>query len=459
MLRPSLISGLSLLLLLNCSSSSPEGDRNAASNASGSDGASTEGASSEGSNVTGADTTGSGGVSNTAAAVTSSDGSGATSSGDSSAATTTSDGASTTNTTGPIFLTGVGGSFVGSRDETDACQGLEIAFTPEIPTVFILVDRSSSMWDNMFWDPLRDGVLEVVSRLHEDVRFGFGTYTGIQGDTCPLDLQDVGIIDKNNYAAIEGFYSPIMHPGVSTETPTPAALAAARDMLKTDFATFPGPKFILLVTDGNPDFCDSGATECRADLTVRVLQDLRADTEVPIRTFVVALPDPGIDLDWLTAFANAGAGQPVAAPRETEFCDDIVPATAALFPDLDPTLWPQGSYGETMGPEVPYNVDPAQQDQLVEEIAGVIAGVKSCTFDLEGELEIDKDREDEGTVVIQTISNPTGTAQAYAPDGGDGWKVNEGTQIELVGASCEALRDPETTGIQFGFPCGIIIPK
>jgi len=315
------------------------------------------------------------------------------------------------------------------------------------------------MWDNMFWDPLRDGVLEVVSRLHEDVRFGFGTYTGIQGNTCPLDLEDVGIIDKNNYDAIAGFYQPIMHPGVSTETPTPAALRKAQDLLKADFATLPGPKFILLVTDGNPDYCDSGATECRADVTVRVLQDLRADAEVPIRTFVVALPDPGIDQDWLTAFANAGAGQPVSAPRETEFCDDILPETAAVLPELDPTVWPQGTYGETMGPEQPYNVDPAQQDQLVEEISGVIAGVKSCTFDLEGELQIVAGREDEGSVVIESISNPTGAPQAYAPDGGDGWLVNTGTQIEHVGAACEALRDPETTGIEFGFPCDIIIPK
>jgi hypothetical protein len=316
------------------------------------------------------------------------------------------------------------------------------------------------MWENMFWDPLREGVLEVVSRLHEDVRFGFGTYTGYAGgDTCPLDLEDVGIIDKNNYAAIEGFYTPIMHPGVATETPTPAALKKAQELLKADFAGFAGPKFILLVTDGNPDYCDSGATECRADVTVRILQDLKADTEVPIRTFVVALPDPGIDQEWLAAFANAGAGEAVAAPRDTEFCDDIPAASAALFPELDPTLWPQGTYGAEMGPLVPYNVDPAQQDELVEEISGVIAGVKSCTFDLENDLQIVAGREDEGTVEIQTVANPTGSAQTYAPNGGDGWLVNNGTQIELVGASCEALRDPETIGIKFGFPCDIIIPK
>src|SRR5690606_11964709 len=230
-------------------------------------------------------------------------------------------------------------------------------------------------------------------------------------------------------------------------------------------AVFPGPKYIMLVTDGNPDYCDSGQVECRADVTVRVLQDIYngpdmdpATTEDNIRTFVVALP--GIQPpEWLTAFANAGAGESVSAPVDTQYCDDVPAATAAVLPTVTATQWPQGTYGAAMGPLEPYNVDPAQQDQLVEEIAGVIAGVKSCTFDLEGELKIVAGREAEGSVVIQTISNPTGTAQAYAPDGGDGWKVNGGSQIELVGASCETLRDPETTGIQFGFPCDIIIPK
>ncbi|HWO11738.1 MAG TPA: hypothetical protein VNN80_19725, partial [Polyangiaceae bacterium] len=268
-------------------------------------------------------------------------------------------------------------------------------------------------------------------------------------------------------AAIEAFYTPIMHPGVATETPTPAALVKAQELLKADHASFPGPKFILLVTDGNPDYCDSGAVECRADVTVRILQDLAADTEVPILTFVVALPDPGIDQEWLTAFANAGAKQPVSAPRDTEFCDDIIPATAALFPELDPTIWPQGTYGSAMGTAKAYNVDPAQQDQLVTEITGLLNGVKSCTFDLtnaagEEVISIQPGKEAEGTVYLKTAANSDpGEPQSYDAAGLNGWKVNRrenaADQIELVGAACDLLRSPETTGIEFGFPCEIII--
>ncbi|HEU5074439.1 MAG TPA: vWA domain-containing protein [Polyangiaceae bacterium] len=376
--------------------------------------------------------------------------------------------AATTNPASANAATG-SGLTIGAVTTTtggDACQELEVSFVPQVPTVFILVDRSTSMWDNMFWDPLRDGVLEVVSRLHEEVRLGFGTFTG-HGNTCPLDLEDVGVIDKNNYAAIEAFYTPIVHPGVATETPTPAALMKAQEILKADFATFAGPKYILLVTDGNPDYCDSGATECRADTTVRILQDLKADPAVPIHTFVVALPDPGIDQQWLTAFANAGAGQPVSAPRDTTFCDDIPAASAPLFPGIDPTLWPQGTYGATMGPEEPYNVDPAQQEQLVEEISGVIQGAKNCIFDLtnaagEEVISIVEGKEADGTVFLKTSANPDpGEPQPYDASGVNGWKVNriEGAadQIELVGPACELLKNPDTVGIEFGFPCEIII--
>lgn len=330
------------------------------------------------------------------------------------------------------------------------------------------------MWDNMFWDPLRDGVLEIVERLQGDVRFGLGTFTGLMGQTCPLDFQDVGIIDKDNYDAIASFYTPIMHPGASTETPTAVGLKHAQELLVADNTAFPGPKYILLVTDGNPDYCDNGDAVCRADTTVAVLQQLKADPAVPIYTFVVALPDPSIDAGWLTAFANAGAGEMVApaAPITTateiaDRCRTALPAdTAAQLPGL-PATAPQGTYSATMGSAVAYSVDPAQKEQLVTEISGLIAGVKSCVFALTDAMgneviSVAEGKESQGTVFIKTGTNPDpGEAVAYDPAGANGWKVNRipdaADEIELVGSACDLLRNPDTTGIEFGFPCEIII--
>jgi hypothetical protein len=124
-----------------------------------------------------------------------------------------------------------------------------------------------------------------------------------------------------------------------------------------------------------------------------------------------------------------------------------------------PAPFPQGTYSAAMGPATHFNVDPANQQDLVNQIASVVAGVKSCLFDLQGELTIVEGLEGEGQVFIETVENPGGEPQPYDPTGVDGWKVNNGTQIELVGSSCDKLRSPDTIGISFGFPCEIIIPK
>src|SRR4051812_1523647 len=56
---------------------------------------------------------------------------------------------------GPVTIT------PGKKD----CNQLNIAFGSPRPTVFILVDRSSSMFEQNFWNPLKAGVLQVVKQL------------------------------------------------------------------------------------------------------------------------------------------------------------------------------------------------------------------------------------------------------------------------------------------------------
>jgi hypothetical protein len=307
---------------------------------------------------------------------------------------------------------------------------------------------------------LRDGVLEVIQRLHQDVRFGMATFTG-DSTTCPVDLEEAGPIALDNYDTIANFWTTVTNPNMATETPTAAAIQTVQGILEQDATVVSGSKFILLVTDGNPDYCDNGDDNCRADTTVRALQDAYAST-ANITTFVVVLPDQegsSINLDWIDAFANAGAGQPVELVNTSvEFCGNNPPPadTQALFP-YD---FPHGTYSDVGGTAAPFSVDPANQDALVAEIGSVVAGVKSCVFDLENELKINVDRADEGSVVIKTVMDPEGTAQPYDAAGtGDGWTVNADGGVELVGAACDLLRTPETTGIEFGFPCDIIIPK
>src|SRR5260221_8260657 len=57
----------------------------------------------------------------------------------------------------------------GGADADAGCQHREYNFVPKIPNVFVLVDRSGSMFDSMAWDPLKAGVLAVVMQLQDKI--------------------------------------------------------------------------------------------------------------------------------------------------------------------------------------------------------------------------------------------------------------------------------------------------
>ncbi|HTU64222.1 MAG TPA: VWA domain-containing protein, partial [Polyangiales bacterium] len=88
----------------------------------------------------------------------------------------------------------------------DDCNQVQIDFAPKVPSVFILVDRSSSMFERSLWEPLKQGVLAVIDRLDSEMRFGFSSYTGERAGTCP-DLSMIVPIAMDNYATIERAYN------------------------------------------------------------------------------------------------------------------------------------------------------------------------------------------------------------------------------------------------------------
>src|SRR5690606_382180 len=135
----------------------------------------------------------------------------------------------------------------------DDCNQVEINFESKVPAVFILVDRSSSMFERGLWEPLKNGVLSIVEQLDRDVRFGLSSYTGQAGGTCP-DLTSTVMVTDDNFASIKSAYDAITAPNYKGETPTARSIDEVVKVLAKEPAST--PKFILLVTDGEPDFCD-----------------------------------------------------------------------------------------------------------------------------------------------------------------------------------------------------------
>ena len=182
----------------------------------------------------------------------------------------------------------------GPRDPDAACQQVEVRFIPKVPTVFVLVDRSGSMFTPdpatqiAAWEPLKTGVLQVIQALQHDIRFGFGAFTGEQNSTCPLfDRVDASL---DNYDKIAALYQSLNRP-IKGETPTMRVLSQVKDILARDPTD--GEKQILFVTDGEPDYCADGNVLCPVDSVIAQLQLL---AKAGFKTFVFGLKSAQSDI-------------------------------------------------------------------------------------------------------------------------------------------------------------------
>jgi hypothetical protein len=110
-----------------------------------------------------------------------------------------------------------------------------------------------------------------------------------------------------------------------------------------------------------------------------------------------------------------------------------------------------GTYAAAGGTAKAFTPDATNEAALRDQIAQLVSGIKSCVFDLGGQIEVDTNQLDLAHVAVQGQDVPLNPM--------NGWRMNNSTQLELVGTACDTWRKPETTQIDFNFPCGIIIIK
>jgi hypothetical protein len=77
----------------------------------------------------------------------------------------------------------------------------------------------------------------------------------------------------------------------------------------------------------------------------------------------------------------------------------------------------------------------------------IINGVRSCVIDLSGEIA--KGKESTGVITLD--------GDKLSLDDADGWRVNTSSQIELLGAACEAIKSGGHD-ISIKFPCESFVP-
>jgi hypothetical protein len=260
----------------------------------------------------------------------------------------------------------------------------------------------------------------------------------------------------DNHDAIAAVYGRLGKPAKG-ETPTMRVLPTVESALENDMTD--GPKYVLLVTDGQPDYCADGNELCPVDAVVRQLQRLDADG---IQTFVLGLKSPLTTISdaTLQAFANAGAGQPVLPPapvadifNQCFYGGDMNAAGwkadhAASGLGVNQTL---GAYASAGGTAVVFKPNATDEALLAADIGRAVSSAKSCIFDLTGKIQVD--------LTLLTLAHVFIEGSEVPLDPSRGWRMNTPTQLELVGDACSTWRLPASHDIRFEFPCSIIVPR
>jgi hypothetical protein len=339
------------------------------------------------------------------------------------------------------------GPTFGADVQNQGCTQLEIAFEAQTPTALLVVDRSSSQWDqypNHTWEPMKAGILEVVADVQADIRVGVVTYTGQNGGACP-DLFPAAAqitFDKNNLPSIQAAINSVDQPPYKGETPTAAAIQQALPVLLADPS--PGEKVMLLVTDGDPDFCNDPDRICAMDAVIGAVQDA---FEQNVLTTVFGLQRAELSERHLQDVANAGAGLPVALPPGVNSVEDLRNRCRN-----NPVGSLQGTYSPQAGNAQFFQANGTDQIALGAALDAVIYGIRSCVFDLAGAAEINPELVSDATITIED-----GAPLVFGDP--NGWTLRTETQVELLGGACQQLKDPSTGSIDFDFPCETLIPR
>jgi len=382
-------------------------------------------------------------------------------------------GSSGTGTGGSGAQVGTGGSISVSGSSGDGsggtggnnCDPLDATSNRIVPTVLILVDNSSSMFEplmsntttawKLLYDALMDPTNGVVEPLQNDVRFGFASFKGHAGSSesdpaCATMTPDTPAFALGSYDAIKQVYDQLgmdSGQGKGWETPTGHAIDVVTPALVAYSADPPGPKYILLVTDGNPNTCKTTNPQCGQDRTIKAVQDAYA---AGVGTLIVGIgdiveqPNNGCNQDQsrcgdkhLQDVANAGAGLPVQAPpSDYQYQPCVASETGGMFTAAYATA------DQTPGTAPYFATNDASE--LRANLQKVLNAVQTCTFDLSANVT--------GNPALANVTLD-GTPLTYG-DMAAGWTLEDNKhQVTLEGSACDTYRANPGSKFHASFPC------
>lgn len=385
------------------------------------------------------------------------------------------------------------GSLIGngpSPDDSDGdlvqgevCNSKGITFEKVVPSVLMLVDRSTSMFKSNLptgeggqttcfdgsspefgtepdrWTAMRAAVA-ALEPLAADVMFGMSTYTSFSTsvETCP-EMPELATLlpGQTAFADIMAALpeNTIACPEKKSETPTWEAIAAGAEALAQ--VQIEGPKYLLVITDGEPDSCVKFDPQCGQDAAIGAAQDAFA---AGITTFVIGL---GSDVGekFLNDLAHAGQGLDVQPPET-----DSVWCIGQVLQGVDPAAtFDTNNYRDTA--MATYGADgleyadrlffaPADLAALQTQLTEVIAGVRTCDYEMDTAVVASK--ANKGAVRL-TLADGTPLDLVYGDPNGWALSADNDYTVTLQGTACEKVLAEEVMALQIEFPCDVRVPR
>jgi len=335
---------------------------------------------------------------------------------------------------------------VAQRDGT-VCACTEIGQRP--PTLYLLLDRSGSMAENVpgssrsKWSLVRSALLDrtngALRALGGRVTIAMAWFPSPSSeDACNPGRQVFGPV-RGSETVYDELEAKLLSAVPRGATPTAASLLAVAEKI----AAMPQPAHVLLATDGAPN-CGSGTCAPEA-CTYNIEQDQITFGGTCDATFNCC--DPArttrglgwkacVDLD-----ATKSAAAALAAAGSKVFVLGV-PGTIEAYGDaLDQIAAVGGAPRE--GDKRYYAATEPTQESLSAALAAIAAKViDTCEIKLENPVE------DPG------ITNVLLDGVAITEAGG--WKWTSSSSIELTGAACERIHAGKVASIQVAVGCRTI---
>lgn len=336
-------------------------------------------------------------------------------------------------TAGTGGASGLGG-FGGGPNDDGVCEEIIANADPQTPDMMIVLDRSGSMTDGGRWVPSVNAVRLVTEELQGQIRFGLAMFPDpptdpgmVLGDiaacfnapdfnACVAEIEVqacapgsiVTPIEINNAPAIGMALDRTVPAG---GTPTGGTLqmlvdAFANQAVGPDAAIV--PKYILLVTDGQPTCPSGGGSDVnQADIDLSYMA-MDALTARGVRSYVIGYDTSG-------------------------------PENAELATVLD-GLAQRGNTGDTAHHPV------EDEDSLLMTIRNIAARAVSCSYML-----------DQVPLQPEFVLVKLDGQQINLGDP-NGWQMVGDRTVELTGAACDTLQGGGAHSVAVQVLCSVVPP-